>query len=88
MIKRDIKENITNAAKFFPVNIIPGPRKSGKITLAKKLFSSHKYVLLEDLDIRAQADEDPRKFLTINNNQNGLIIDEVQHVPIKKIFDL
>ncbi len=68
MIKRDIEDNTTNAAKFFPVITIPGPRQSGKTTIAKKLFSSHEYVSLEDLDIRAQAIEDPRKFLTINSN--------------------
>ena len=81
MIKRDIEENITKAARYFPVITILGPRQSGKTTLAKKLFALHKYVSLEDLDIRAQANEDPRKFLTINSNEYGLIIDEVQHVP-------
>ncbi len=86
MIKRDIEDNITTAAKFFPVVTILGLRRSGKTTIAKKLFSSHEYVSLEDIDIRAQAIEDPRKFLTINCNGHGLIIDEVQHVPIKKFL--
>jgi hypothetical protein len=68
VIKRDIEDNITTAAKFFPVITILGLRPSAKTTLTKKLFSSHEYVSLGDLDIRAQATEDPRKFLTINSN--------------------
>ena len=47
MIKRDIKDNITTAAKFFPVVTILGPRQSGKTTLAKKLFS-----ILENAEIQ------------------------------------
>jgi hypothetical protein len=34
---------------------------------SKKLFALHKYVSLEDLDVRAQANEDPRKILTVNS---------------------
>jgi predicted AAA+ superfamily ATPase len=67
VIKRDIEENITKAARYFPVITISGPRQSGKTTLAKKLFALHQYVSLEDLDVRAQATEDPRKFLTVNS---------------------
>lgn len=81
MIKRDLTEQVLEAAKFFPVISILGPRQSGKTTLAKAAFPKHSYVSLEDLDVRLQAIEDPRKFLAINTNKNGLIIDEVQHAP-------
>ena len=81
MIIRDIEKDLINAAKYFPVLTILGPRQSGKTTLAKKIFANHFYVSLEDFDIRDQANEDPRKFLTINKNEFGMIIDEVQHAP-------
>ncbi|WP_202943306.1 AAA family ATPase [Candidatus Amoebophilus asiaticus] len=56
-----------------------GPRQSGKTTLARLTFSNHKYVSLEDLDIRTQALEDPREFLEFHENSYGLILDEIQN---------
>lgn len=63
----------------FPVIAITGPRQSGKTTLVKKIFHNLPYVSLEDIDIRTQAQEDPRGFL--NNFPQGAIFDEVQRVP-------
>ncbi|MGL4226511.1 MAG: AAA family ATPase, partial [Rickettsia sp.] len=48
-------------------------------TLAKMLFPHLPYVSLEDLDIRMQAKEDIRVFLS--KYYDGAIFDEVQHVP-------
>ena len=39
---------------------------------AKKIFANHFYVSLDDFDNRDQANEDPRKFLTINKNEFGI----------------
>ena len=79
MFQRSIKEVIERLSQFFPVIGITGPRQSGKTTLAKMLFPHLPYVSLEDLDIRLQAKEDTRTFLS--KYHNGAIFDEVQHVP-------
>ena len=80
MIARDLAEKIKVAAKSYPVIALTGPRQSGKTTLVKELFNeSHKYVSLENPDLRAYAQTDPKGFL--EEYKAPLIIDEAQHVP-------
>jgi uncharacterized protein len=43
---------------YFPVVVILGPRQSGKTTLAKKMFEKHRYVTLEEPDMRKAAVHD------------------------------
>ncbi len=80
MYAREITAVIQRLAKLYPIVGITGPRQSGKTTIAKFLFPNLPYVSLENLDIRLQAEEDPRGFL--KSYQNGAIFDEVQHVPL------
>ena len=75
MIRRDIEERLKMMATKMPIISITGPRQSGKTTLAKKCFSSYSYVNLENPDTLADAQSDPRLFLS--RHTNGLIIDEV-----------
>ena len=82
LIQRALASSASQAATEFPVIAILGPRQSGKTTLAQSSFPHHKYVSLEDYDIRARALTDPRLFLTEYPTEFGLIIDEIQHVPI------
>jgi predicted AAA+ superfamily ATPase len=66
--------------KSFPAIVVTGPRQSGKTTLLKMLFAkSHRFVTLEDPNVRMRAKEDPLRFL----EQFGppIIIDEIQYVP-------
>jgi len=81
MIKRDITPLLLKAAAQFPIVGVTGPRQSGKTTLIKNTFSTYAYVSLEDLDSRARAQEDPRKFFASYMQSPGLIIDEIQEVP-------
>jgi predicted AAA+ superfamily ATPase len=81
LIKRILSNQITDAAKEFPVVAITGPRQSGKTTIAQKGFPKHKYVSLEDYDIRELALADPRRFLHEFPNEHGIILDEIQHTP-------
>lgn len=81
MFKRDISAEVLHSATYFSVIAILGPRQSGKTTLAQHLFPNHRYISLEDYDMREAAKHDPRGFLLINQNEDGLIIDEFQHVP-------
>lgn len=80
-IKRTISNKILQHAQDYPVVAITGPRQSGKSTLVKQLFSKHIYVTLEDLDIKAKVQADPRGFLLSHGQDQGLIIDEAQEVP-------
>ena len=79
MYSRNLTDILLYSATKYPVVTLTGPRQSGKTTLVRALFSDKKYVTLEDLDNRSFAEQDPRGFL--NMYKNGLIIDEVQHVP-------
>ena len=58
---------------------IVGPRQSGKTTLVRYMFPDHKYLSMENLDIRHMAQEDPRAFL--DDYGDDLILDEIQRVP-------
>lgn len=80
-IKRTAEKDIKEGARYFPAVAILGPRQSGKTTLAKKMFPLHTYVSLEDIDLRTAAINDPRTFLELHQNQQGMIIDEFQHAP-------
>jgi hypothetical protein len=79
MFKRSVADIVKRFSKIYPVIGITGPRQSGKTTLAQLLFPHFPYVNLENLDIRLQAQDDPRAFLA--RYKNGAIFDEVQHVP-------
>ena len=44
-------------------------------------FPHHRYISLEDFDIRTIAQEDPRRFLADYPTAKGIILDEIQHAP-------
>jgi hypothetical protein len=79
MIKRLLQPYLLRDARHYPVLTLTGPRQSGKTTLARATFASHRYVSLEQLDQRGFAREDPLGFLA--QFQGPVVIDEVQHVP-------
>ena len=80
MFTRDLEKELLSYAQF-PVVALLGPRQSGKTTLAKATFKDYAYTSFEDLETRALAQKDPRKFLSMHENPNGIIIDEFQNVP-------
>jgi len=64
MKPRVLARTILKALKSFPAIVVTGPRQSGKTTLLKMLFAkTHRFVTLEDPDIRMRAKEDPLHFL-------------------------
>jgi len=79
MFQRSIAEKTKRYAKQYPVVTITGPRQSGKTTLVKNLFPKKKYVSLEDIESRNQAEQDPKGFLA--RYPEGAIIDEIQRTP-------
>jgi uncharacterized protein len=79
MILRKAQATLLRLAQGFPVVAITGPRQSGKTTLAKATFPDKPYLSLEDPDIRAIAETDPRHLLA--SYPDGAILDEVQRAP-------
>lgn len=82
LIKRELEGQIKEAATQFPVVAVLGPRQSGKTTLALMTFTDHYYVSFKDLNIRTRALADPRSFLAEYPTDSGIILDEIQYVPI------
>lgn len=79
MKKRQIRHQIRKYSKQYPLVALVGPRQSGKTTLARELFPKYRYLSLENIDVRAHAQEDPRGFF--EDYGKKLILDEVQRVP-------
>jgi uncharacterized protein len=79
MINREIASIIIKLRKHFPVITLTGPRQSGKTTLFKSIYTDLPYVSLEDIDIRKNAINYPRGFLS--NFSHGAVLDEVQCTP-------
>ena len=79
MIRRKIEKQLRLLAKMYPVVTITGPRQSGKTTLAQAVFKKHKYVSLENFDLREAALADPKGFL--RDFHGPVIFDEIQRVP-------
>ncbi|MBI3291291.1 MAG: ATP-binding protein [Elusimicrobia bacterium] len=77
---RVLAGTILRAMKTFPAVVVTGPRQSGKTTLCRMLFSkTHRFVSLEDPDVRVRAKEDPVSF--IHQYRPPVVIDEIQYVP-------
>ena len=79
MFYRLMQQELSDAAKKFPVVTILGPRQSGKTTLVKQTFPHKPYVNMETLHLRNLALTDPVAFL--ENYPEGAIFDEIQQVP-------
>ena len=78
-INRELSIVIQEAAKYFSVITITGPRQSGKTTLLQNIFADLPYFSLENLDIQNFAVNDPVAFL--NQHPDGMILDEVHNAP-------
>lgn len=80
MKPRTLAQTVKKAMRSFPAIVVTGPRQSGKTTLLKILFAkTHRFVTLEDPDVRMRAKEDPIRFL--DQFRPPIIIDEIQYVP-------
>ena len=84
MYTRLITDTLNRYLATFPVVVLTGARQVGKTTLLKAaLAKSHRYILLEDPDVRGFAQSDPRGFL---NQHPKFILDEAQRVPEHELW--
>lgn len=79
MITRQIASAISGLVGKFPVLTITGPRQSGKTTLIKSLFPDLPYFSLENPDVYARIERDPRALFHTYGHR--MILDEVQRLP-------
>jgi predicted AAA+ superfamily ATPase len=79
LIKRQLITHVRNAATYYPIVSVAGPRQAGKSTMLKQAFPDYQYVSMEDPDIYALATTDARGFF--DRYSEGAIIDEAQKVP-------
>jgi len=79
MIEREASVELKNLAEQYKAIAVIGPRQSGKTTLVRQVFKHKPYVSLENPDVMAFAQEDPRGFL--KQYAKGAILDEAQRVP-------
>ena len=79
MIPRLLKHELIEQLKEYPVVTILGPRQAGKTTLVRSCLPDYEYVNLENPEMRALAEEDPKALL--NQSTRPVIFDEIQRVP-------
>lgn len=78
--ERTLSQTIIRALRTFPAVLVTGPRQSGKTTLLRTGWGrSHRYVSLENPDVRERAIADPVGFL--KDNPPPAILDEIQYAP-------
>jgi predicted AAA+ superfamily ATPase len=78
-IVRRLENVIQEASRHFPAVVVTGPRRAGKTTLLRQLFSKAQYILLEDPDIQGRIRRDPRTFL--EELRPPVVFDEIQNAP-------
>lgn len=78
---RTITKQLHQTAKTFAALVMTGPRQSGKTTLLRHEFgTTHRYINLEEPDVRSRALTDPVSFLA--DISGPVILDEIQYAPI------
>lgn len=79
-VPRDLAKIILDSLKRYPAIVLTGPRRAGKTYLLRTLLPSAEYILLEDPDIQARVQSDPRSFL--ESLKKPVILDEIQNTPL------
>jgi uncharacterized protein len=78
-VPRKLAGVLLEAVRHFPTVVVTGPRRAGKTTLLRELFSGAQYVLLEDPDVQGRVRSDARAFL--DELRPPVVFDEIQNAP-------
>ena len=79
MLTRTLAQELALSANEMPVVTLTGPRQSGKSTLVKNCFPDYQYISMENPDVFAEFNDDPRFFL--ERYSQHVIFDEAQRTP-------
>ncbi len=78
-IKRHAESTVLQLAKMFGAVLVAGPRQVGKTTMLQKLTEGMNYVTLDDMVVRAAAQEESVTFF--KDNPPPVFVDEIQKAP-------
>lgn len=81
MIFRNLSEALLKSAAKDPIVALMGPKKTGKSTLVRSMFSNYAYVSLKKERNNALANTDPRHFFEIYYRNKCLIVDKINKSP-------
>lgn len=89
-IKRHAEATVEKLSKMFGAVLVAGPRQVGKTTMLQKVTQNINYATLDDILVRASAQEQSGTFF--KDNPPPVFIDEIQKAPelfpqIKMIID-
>ncbi|MCC6521820.1 MAG: ATP-binding protein [Polyangiaceae bacterium] len=79
MLERTLETTLRRALQTFPAVVLSGARQTGKTTLLRGALPTHRYVSVENPDVRARASADPVGFL--REHPPPVVIDEIQQTP-------
>ena len=89
-IQRHAEGTVEKLSRMFGAVLVAGPRQVGKTTMLKKITDGIRYATLDDLVLRASAQEESGTFF--KDNPPPVFVDEIQKAPelfpqIKMILD-
>ena len=89
-IKRHAESTVEKLSEMFGAVLVAGPRQVGKTTMLQKITNDINYVTLDDMIVRAGAQEQSGTFF--KDNPPPVFVDEIQKAPalfeqIKIILD-
>lgn len=81
-VERFVARELKNSLRMFPVCVLTGARQTGKSTLLENELPDYTYITFDDPLQRNFAKTDPVGFIGSLENSKGIILDEIQYVPL------
>lgn len=78
--KRLAETTVNTLSKMFGAILVNGPRQVGKTTMLKKITKDIRYATLDDIIVRASAEEQSGTFF--KDNPPPVFVDEIQKAPV------
>lgn len=79
-IKRHAEATVEKLAKMFGAVLVAGPRQVGKTTMLQQITDGMNYVTLDDMIVRATAQDQSGTFF--KDNPPPVFVDEIQKAPV------